>query len=253
MNKTKLILSVFVIIIVALGVLYGIRVSVEAPSTPEITIETIENKITSTDVLYISEMGDEARVSYNSNNTATVTIIGSEYKDILLEQAISGSGAKYENLEQNIELWEKGEGVVIYKGDEKLFLGKKFEVLTEEGTIKMLSESVWIWNSTEIGHPSQPDKIITPNKSDAFTIKFNTDKTLTGTTDCNNFSGTYSFDSMGQVDIGPLMATLMYCEGSQEQEFLESIKDGKITYYGDSFQLSNYSSGRTVYFTKASE
>lgn len=255
MNKTKLILSVIVTIIVALGVLYGIRVSVEAPSTPEITIETTENKITSTDVLYVSEIGDEANVSYRSNNTVTVTIIGSEYKDIQFTRATSGEEMQYENKEQDLVFIEKDSKLTIYKDDEELFSGKKYEVLTEEGAIKMLSESVWIWNATEIGNPSQPNEIIASleNKSDAFTIKFYTDKTLGGTTDCNNFSGTYSFDDMGQIDIGPLMSTLMYCEGSQEQEFLESIKDAKMVYYDDSFQLYNSSSSETVYFTKLSE
>lgn len=247
MNKTKLILSVLVIIIVALGVLYGIRVSVEAPSVPEITVETTGEEITSTDVLYVSEMGDEAHISYHSNNTATLTIIGSEYKDVLLEQAISASGAKYENQEQDIELWEKGDELIIYKGDEELFSGKKYETYALEN----LTSSVWVWEKTYLGTGPTTDieNPIIPQRSDAFTLSFSSDGTVNGTTDCNNFSGTYAIEN-GKIKFTSLMSTLMYCDGSQEQEFISMIKDGSIITSMDSIVIEHE---QTIFLKKKAE
>jgi len=63
---------------------------------------------------------------------------------------------------------------------------------------------------------------ITPNKSDAFTLTFKEDGMVYGTTDCNNFSGSYTIDGEN-LTFGPMASTKMFCEGSQETIFMQML------------------------------
>ena len=51
---------------------------------------------------------------------------------------------------------------------------------------------------------------------------------MKGTTDCNNFSGSYKVDG-NQLTFGEFAATMMYCEGSQESDFLKSLGEVGVT------------------------
>jgi heat shock protein HslJ len=62
----------------------------------------------------------------------------------------------------------------------------------------------------------------TPNRADAFSLTFTADGKVSGTTDCNNFSGTYSLEG-DRLAFGSLMSTLMFCDGSQETEYTSSL------------------------------
>lgn len=81
-----------------------------------------------------------------------------------------------------------------------------------------LTEKTWTWQSTMMNN----DEIITPKQVDAFTITFKDEKSLGGTTDCNNFFGQYEVDG-NKIMFGPVGMTEMYCEGSQEMEFHETL------------------------------
>lgn len=247
MNKTKLILSTLIIIILAFGVLYGIRISIQNSINSEIILETIGDEITATSTIYVSETGDEAHISYYSNKTAMLTIIGSEYKDIQFTSTTSASGARYENVEQGLELWEKNPEITFYKDDEELFSGKKYETYLLENIIS----STWVWEKTYLGTGPTADikNPIIPERFEAFTLSFSSDGTVRGTTDCNNFSGTYVIEN-GQIKFTSLMSTLMYCEGSQEQEFISMIKDGSIAISMDSIAIEHE---QTVLFKKKTE
>lgn len=83
----------------------------------------------------------------------------------------------------------------------------------------------WRWERTQMND----DTVITPQKAEAFTISFFTDEAtgetnkVSGTTDCNGFFGSY-FLQDNQITFNPLGSTMMYCEGSQESEFLGQIQ-----------------------------
>jgi heat shock protein HslJ len=81
-------------------------------------------------------------------------------------------------------------------------------------------DTKWVWEKTEMNDGT----ITVPRKAEAFTITFQEDGNLSGTTDCNGFFGLYSADR-GALTIGPLGMTKMYCEGSQEAEFVRGVGD----------------------------
>lgn len=81
----------------------------------------------------------------------------------------------------------------------------------------------WMWTATTTNADPE-EATATQPQSDAFTITFAEDGSVKGTTDCNNFSGSYGFDSEDGFIFGPMMGTLMYCEESQEGQFHNMLK-----------------------------
>lgn len=94
------------------------------------------------------------------------------------------------------------------------------------------ADTVWVWVETV----QEDGTGITPNEPDAFTLTFTATGRVSGTTDCNNFSGQYEIDG-DELTIGPLAATLMYCEGSQEQHFTSSLAVAKYITIDDTGQM----------------
>ncbi|MCB9809272.1 META domain-containing protein [Candidatus Nomurabacteria bacterium] len=95
---------------------------------------------------------------------------------------------------------------------------------------KLLGKT-WMWvRSYKEG---SSESFIEPIQETAFTITFNEDGSVGGTTDCNNFSGTYTL-SGNRISFGPMMQTLMYCENSQESAFLSQLQDiEEYSFYSD--------------------
>lgn len=81
-------------------------------------------------------------------------------------------------------------------------------------TMMTLTMKKWTWVKTQMND----GKITTPKKVDAFTLTFGKDGSVSIATDCNSMGGTYTTKDK-QLTFGPGMSTMMYCEGSQEQEF----------------------------------
>lgn len=90
-------------------------------------------------------------------------------------------------------------------------------------SIKGFTEKNWTWVKT-----TNNSKVTTPKKATAFTITFNTDGSIKGTTDCNSFFGNYAVAST-TLSFGPLGATQMFCDGAQEGEFMLALQE--ITSY----------------------
>lgn len=57
---------------------------------------------------------------------------------------------------------------------------------------------------------------------DAFAISFTENGDLFGLTDCNNFSAKFEKDG-NNISFGPFLSTEMYCEGSEEDAFKNSL------------------------------
>lgn len=88
------------------------------------------------------------------------------------------------------------------------------------GDIGAIKGTSWLWQKTVMSDGS----VVTPKVADKFTVTISTDGNISGTTDCNSFSGTYMLGSDGVLSFGPFMSTLMYCDGSQEQVFVSAVQ-----------------------------
>lgn len=86
---------------------------------------------------------------------------------------------------------------------------------TGEGIIDEELLGTWIWTETLMND----DSVTIPERSDIFTLTFDQDGSVSGTTDCNGFMGTYKLPGGMRIEFGPLASTMMYCEGSQESIF----------------------------------
>jgi len=65
--------------------------------------------------------------------------------------------------------------------------------------------------------------------------------TVAGSAGCNNYNGSYETDG-GSITIGPIAATLMFCEGAMDQETAYLGALGAVDSYevsGDELTLSN--------------
>lgn len=87
-----------------------------------------------------------------------------------------------------------------------------------------LDMNVWKWINTIYNN----DTTVTPKKPGVFTLTFKKDGTFSATTDCNRMSGGYVAKG-GNITFGNIASTLMFCEGSQEQDFSTML--GKIQSY----------------------
>ena len=92
--------------------------------------------------------------------------------------------------------------------------------LIEAQNLSQITNREWTWVSTLMSDGS----MTLPKKPDAFTITFQDDNSFTGTTDCNSFFGQITLDN-NKLSFGPIGSTKMFCEGSQEGEFLKSLAD----------------------------
>jgi len=113
----------------------------------------------------------------------------------------------------------------------------------------------WRWVRTEMNS----DEGINPQpSSDDFSITFNEDGSFSGTTDCNNFGGNSFVVQDRRIGWGPMFSTKMYCEGSQEQEFINLISETQSYHWDDEqhvdmlYFMLPYDSGALV-FTKIRE
>ena len=89
------------------------------------------------------------------------------------------------------------------------------------------------------------------------TANFGTDGVLSGSGGCNNYSGGYTVDGEGNIQIGPLMSTMMACDGpegimEQEMQYLAALQTA-ATYSmeGDSLQLRTADDALAAQFVRA--
>jgi heat shock protein HslJ len=195
-------------------------------------------------------------------------VTGGTYDGVTLRQVESASGAKYEG-ESGLTLWTKNDEVRLETAQRLAYQGAAIIPPTEElapsvpapvesattsTTSSVLPEGVvdvvWQWQEA-----TQADgEIITPNKPEAFTVRFTSAGAVEGATDCNGFGGGYTVGEDGQLVLGEFMSTLMYCDGSQEQVFTGLLVDGiTITAVTDATLTLNTTAGGTVTFVRQVE
>lgn len=209
--KKTFIIIIFLFLLLVLGLLF-IKKPVSAPQS-----DIKKDEVIGIEVIYIDNTNNQQlKVVYN-NTLNTATIYPNETNQVVFNATTSGSGARYENLKQGLILWNKGDDVSLYLNDSPIFTGtdinkKVNEPVSENDNSKILGS--WTWQETVL---SNKEKII-PKDKNLFSITFEKDGNISGKTDCNGFGGTYSNTDV-VLSFGPLVSTLMYCEGSQETEF----------------------------------
>ncbi len=77
----------------------------------------------------------------------------------------------------------------------------------------------WTWVSASLNDESE----IVPTKPGVFTLTFK-DGGVSVRTDCNNAGGQFTAAD-GRLSFEAMMSTMMYCEGSQEGEFLQLLSN----------------------------
>jgi heat shock protein HslJ len=196
--------------------------------SPSIEIVASETGTTTQMIRFISPQTNEVVEVAFLGNTAVVN--GEGYQNLALTQVEAASGARYESTTENVSLWNQGAEVTLYRGRQVIFVGQTEESMgnpnpagetavqsTTTPTVT-LSENTWIWQESTLSDGTT----ITPNKPGVFTLEFTADGNLRGTTDCNGFSGQYSQNG-SNLESGPFAMTKMFCEGSQEMDFMNLV------------------------------
>lgn len=79
--------------------------------------------------------------------------------------------------------------------------------------IMTLGMKKWVWEKTQMND----GKVVIPKKPGVFTLTFE-NTGFRATTDCNSINGSYKKNG-NNIEFTKMASTLMYCEGSQEQDF----------------------------------
>jgi len=112
--------------------------------------------------------------------------------------------------------------------------------------VMTLDMKTWQWVKTTYNNDSE----ITPNNASVFTISFKNDNTFSATTDCNSIGGSYDIDG-NQIKFGKdIFMTRMFCQNSQEQEFvslLEEIQSFFFTNKGELIFDLKFDSGSSIF------
>lgn len=231
-NKNILVVVVVLIVIIGFSVFYTNKSKEQAALPDPSTAITFTNP---TSAEKVSVVFDQQK--------STATINGLGYTNLVLNSEVSASGAHYTNKSENIELWNRGDGVTISKNGQEIFSGN----IGGQSDTGKLTANTWVWQATTIA-----DKVTEP-KDTSFTITFNpTDGIMNATTDCNAIFGPYTAKDK-ILTFGTLGMTKKFCEGSQEGVFAEHLgKVASFTFNGSgALVLELASNGDTMLFGKS--
>jgi hypothetical protein len=115
-------------------------------------------------------------------------------------------------------IWLKLDEATMQFGE----VAQNFEGEADPGRMNLFMKQ-WVWISTKYNNTN-----IKPNETKKFTLTLNSDKTFSATTDCNSVGGEYSTTG-NKISFGKIMSTLMFCENSQEGDFVKML--GEIQSY----------------------
>lgn len=116
--------------------------------------------------------------------------------------------------------------------------------------LEILTATSWQWEQAQMNN----DDLITPNTIDAFTLTFTDEGLVSGTTDCNTLAGSFALNDT-RIQMNNLAVTRMFCENSQEAEFLNMVQTSQYIYFTEDNRfvlLLPYDSG-SVIFTPLSQ
>ena len=247
MKQMKIILLIMLVAFVA-ALSYSFYTNKEAAEFIDENIELSELVES-----YMDTAGDIVIVRY-SDDIAIVSMKGQQ--EVVLKRIQNSSAKKYSNEEGTLFLVENENGELIISNEleELIFIGdlilKDGDTL-EDGNSELIHEDnslvgTWTW----VGTVMNSNEGINPQPiSDDFSLTFNDEGRINGTTDCNSLSAEYDATDTS-LSLGPIIATRMYCEGSQETEFSNLIAEVDGYMFDDNGQLLlalPYDSGTLVF------
>lgn len=116
----------------------------------------------------------------------------------------------------------------------------------EADTKKMsLGMKPWTWVSSQY----ENGKEALPKRPDAFVLTFKTDGTFSASTDCNQAGGSYTVEGE-KITLSKIFSTKMFCEDSQETEFLQmlqTVAGYSFTAKGELILALKFDSGTSVF------
>ena len=89
-----------------------------------------------------------------------------------------------------------------------------------------LTMKTWVWQRAEYND----GRVVTPNKPNSFTVTFEATGSVAIGTDCNSVGADYRAED-GIIAFTNMRTTLMYCEGSQETEFVTLLADATTFHF----------------------
>lgn len=102
----------------------------------------------------------------------------------------------------------------------------------ESNSVK-LQDHAWTWLKTIYNNDTSKE----PKQSGAFTLTFSDDNRVNGTTDCNRFFGPVTVKDHKLSFAEHMAMTRMFCEGSQEMEFIGMLQQVRSFFINDQGQL----------------
>jgi len=115
----KIVLIALIVLLVSVGTYIALSEYVfnsgdMASNEPEIEIINLQR--------FSDDEGNTIELSFNPESES-VTVSGSGYVGLVFNQTTSASGARFENTENDLVLWNKDNEVTIYKNEEVVFVG----------------------------------------------------------------------------------------------------------------------------------
>lgn len=135
---------------------------------------------------------ENVSVTIQSNNDqSAISFTGIGFVDLPLFATTTASGARFINDETELEVWNKANEVLISYRNDVVFTGSKqakptLDEFVTSGPLlspaEILTSYTWQW------YRNDPSQTLTED----YSITFNKDGTLKGTTTCGNFTGTFN-------------------------------------------------------------
>ncbi len=209
-----------IITVLGLALLGGIVFLVMQSMKEETALPSYEiipdSEIAPETVSFYGASDEEVKATFHLDS---VTVELPELGTVTLIQVESGSGSLYTNEDESITLWDKGDKITVWQGEEVVFEGYGEVPETDASTGNDLAANAWMWESMQ----TSDGVTMSPKQPGAFTLTFDADR-VSGETDCNSFGGSYTAVD-GTLTIGSLMSTKMYCEGSEEGVYTGALSD----------------------------
>lgn len=220
-------------------------------TTPDSLAETFTGKVTA----YSTACFADGECSITVDGKKVVTTIGWSQQIVGQVRGVPdfGSIENYVGAEAKVYAKKTDDGYTLY-GNADYYVeiipnkvGKLPAGSTPSGDMSSLKGITWVWQKTSMSNGS----VVVPNKVGSFSVTLKGDDSVSGTTDCNGFFGSYKLASEGIISFGPLASTMMYCEGSQESVFTGDMQNVSTVSVGTANDLTlTTASGSVMYFLK---
>ncbi len=190
-------------------------------SHPDALTEKFEGIVTA----YSTACFADGECSISVDGKKIVTTIGWSQQTVGEVRGISDFGSIESSMGARAKVYARktADGYTLY-GNSDYFI----EITSKKGEdlqAKLMGSS-WFWDKTNI----DSGVTITPKQAGKFSLSFESDGRITGTTDCNSFFGNYGIENGMLTTFSNIGSTKMYCQDSQESLF--------ITYLDKTVKLS---------------